>query len=238
MKSSKKIKKIVDLNNEIDFDFIVEEMTFKERLNSKTQFDNYDYYKHALNYVDENYDIIRKYIKVLDDRNNIFFDYYKQYKKIMNSKRNKTIECNRFYFRNIEKYELYENALCEKVRTKNINKVNLTIMIDYRSNMGRNYYSDFRYYNSDDMVELLEDARVVRKNKERASYQRSLMSMSLRYDVLKRDNYKCCICGASARMDGVKLEVDHIKPISKGGKTVLNNLQTLCMDCNRGKSNK
>ncbi len=111
-------------------------------------------------------------------------------------------------------------------------------MIDYRSNMGRNYYSDFRYYNSDDMVELLEDARVVRKNKERASYQRSLMSMSLRYDVLKRDNYKCCICGASARMDGVKLEVDHIKPISKGGKTVLNNLQTLCMDCNRGKSNK
>jgi 5-methylcytosine-specific restriction endonuclease McrA len=39
-------------------------------------------------------------------------------------------------------------------------------------------------------------------------------------------------------MDGVKLEVDHIKPISKGGKTVLNNLQTLCMDCNRGKSNK
>lgn len=37
---------------------------------------------------------------------------------------------------------------------------------------------------------------------------------------------------------GTKLHVDHIKPFSKGGKTVLENLQTLCFDCNLGKGNK
>ena len=56
-------------------------------------------------------------------------------------------------------------------------------------------------------------------------------------DILKRDNFKCKLCGRSAR-DGVELEVDHIIPISKGGKTIESNLRVLCKDCNRGKSDK
>jgi len=67
--------------------------------------------------------------------------------------------------------------------------------------------------------------------------QRAIVSDSLRYDVLRRDNYRCCICGATSK-DGVKLEVDHIIPISKGGKSTLDNLQTLCERCNRGKGTK
>ncbi|MBR2352886.1 MAG: HNH endonuclease, partial [Clostridia bacterium] len=43
--------------------------------------------------------------------------------------------------------------------------------------------------------------------------------------------------GATSR-DGVKLEVDHIIPVSKGGKSTLDNLQTLCERCNRGKGTK
>ena len=64
-----------------------------------------------------------------------------------------------------------------------------------------------------------------------------IMTDSLRYEVLKRDGYRCKICGVSAN-EGARLEVDHIIPISKGGKTVIDNLQTLCMSCNRGKSDK
>ena len=63
------------------------------------------------------------------------------------------------------------------------------------------------------------------------------MSDSIRYDVLKRDNFSCKICGATSR-EGAKLHVDHIIPVSKGGKTEMNNLQTLCERCNLGKSNK
>ena len=62
-------------------------------------------------------------------------------------------------------------------------------------------------------------------------------SLSLRFAVLKRDNYKCVICGRSpATTPGLELHVDHILPYSRGGETVIDNLQTLCSDCNLGKS--
>lgn len=57
----------------------------------------------------------------------------------------------------------------------------------------------------------------------------------MRYDVLRRDGFRCVKCGRG-REDGVKLHVDHIKPVSRGGKSVMANLQTLCEDCNCGKA--
>ena len=64
-------------------------------------------------------------------------------------------------------------------------------------------------------------------------------SLRLRYQVLKRDNFSCCQCGASPAKDpSVSLHIDHIIPWSKGGRTTLDNLQTLCSKCNLGKSNQ
>ena len=52
---------------------------------------------------------------------------------------------------------------------------------------------------------------------------------------MKRDGLRCTLCGQTAD-DGVKLVVDHIKPVSKGGLTEMENLRTLCDRCNSGKS--
>ncbi|MBF0428791.1 MAG: HNH endonuclease [Magnetococcales bacterium] len=63
-------------------------------------------------------------------------------------------------------------------------------------------------------------------------------SLRLRIKVLIRDRSTCCICGASpATTPGTILQIDHIVPWSKGGKTVPDNLQILCSFCNNGKSN-
>jgi hypothetical protein len=63
-------------------------------------------------------------------------------------------------------------------------------------------------------------------------------SLRLRWHVLQRDRFTCRACGASpALTPGVELHVDHIVAWSKGGETVLENLQTLCSVCNLGKSN-
>lgn len=71
---------------------------------------------------------------------------------------------------------------------------------------------------------------------KRVSSTRNI-SDKLRYQVLKRDKFKCCACGVSpAKNLGVELHVDHIIPWSKGGETTLENLQTLCSRCNIGKS--
>ena len=62
----------------------------------------------------------------------------------------------------------------------------------------------------------------------------------LRYDVLSKSEGRCALCGRSYREHGVTLEVDHIKPKSRFPELSLDihNLQVLCKDCNRGKSNR
>lgn len=64
------------------------------------------------------------------------------------------------------------------------------------------------------------------------------INLRMRFLVMKRDDFKCCLCGRSpATTPGLELHIDHIIPWSKGGETVIDNLQTLCSDCNLGKSN-
>ena len=51
--------------------------------------------------------------------------------------------------------------------------------------------------------------------------------------IFKRDGYKCLCCRATDN-----LTIDHIIPVSLGGTTEIDNLQTLCMRCNRRKHTK
>jgi len=95
---------------------------------------------------------------------------------------------------------------------------------------------------------LLAFAKTVKKgkliatgkgNKKKVRKLNLHANKSIRFDVLKRDNYKCRLCGASPATDSkITLHVDHIIPVSKGGETILQNLQTLCSDCNLGKAAK
>ncbi len=60
---------------------------------------------------------------------------------------------------------------------------------------------------------------------------RATLSVRKRFFVLKRDLYRCRLCKAT----GVPLEVDHVVPVARGGSDALDNLQALCVPCNRGK---
>lgn len=72
-----------------------------------------------------------------------------------------------------------------------------------------------------------------------AKEQRTLMTRKLREFIKKRDNYTCCYCGNSTYKEpNLLLEIDHITPVAKGGRTTEDNLQTLCWKCNRAKSDK
>lgn len=59
----------------------------------------------------------------------------------------------------------------------------------------------------------------------------------LRFRVFQRDRFRCVLCGRSPATDlSVELHADHILAVALGGKTVFENLQTLCNKCNLGKS--
>lgn len=59
-----------------------------------------------------------------------------------------------------------------------------------------------------------------------------------RYEALAQ-NPRCALCGASAKT-GARMNVDHIKPLSKRWDLRLSasNLQTLCASCNWGKGGR
>lgn len=60
--------------------------------------------------------------------------------------------------------------------------------------------------------------------------------VSLRFQILQRDRFKCTLCGASPALDPLcRLHVDHVIPWSRGGRTEPGNLTTLCKTCNLGK---
>lgn len=64
--------------------------------------------------------------------------------------------------------------------------------------------------------------------------ERAKLKPALRWAVLKRDGFTCRACGATANT-GAILHIDHVRPVSRGGYTAFDNLQTLCVACNLGK---
>ena len=96
----------------------------------------------------------------------------------------------------------------------------------------KNALKEFVEYNNNgiakDKIEILPQRK-----------SRKTINNSLRYEIMKRDSFKCCICGKSpANEIGVMLEIDHIIAVTKGGDNSIENLQTICKNCNIGKLNK
>ena len=61
-------------------------------------------------------------------------------------------------------------------------------------------------------------------------------SEDIRLAVYEEQGGRCALCGRE--MDETFMEADHIVPWSRGGRTVRENCQMLCRDCNRRKSAK
>jgi hypothetical protein len=87
------------------------------------------------------------------------------------------------------------------------------------------------------LIEVKEEVAFQASRVGQMKQERGRLTKGLRYDVLNRDKFQCVICGHD-QSDGVKLHIDHIFPVAKGGKTELDNLRVLCDACNLGKKDK
>lgn len=86
--------------------------------------------------------------------------------------------------------------------------------------------------------DTIDTNEVIKENKTQVGEGRGI-NLSLRYKVLGRDNFKCVRCGRTPATNlGVELHIDHKLPFSMGGKTILENLETKCKECNLGKGNR
>lgn len=55
--------------------------------------------------------------------------------------------------------------------------------------------------------------------------------------VMMRDQYSCVPCAKQGRVTEAN-EMDHIVPKAKGGTDSLSNLQAICRDCHKAKTQK
>lgn len=118
-----------------------------------------------------------------------------------------------------------------------------TLVVEYKfvytSNGGMAQRSFTVPMTEENIIELIKRLENMLTTKALEKEQRTMMTAKLREFIKNRDNYTCCNCGNSTHAEpNLLLEIDHIIPISKGGCTVEENLQTLCWKCNRAKSNK
>ena len=134
-----------------------------------------------------------------------------------------------------------ESGFYSRLGFANIDESTLTVeyKFSYTSNGGmaqRSFTVPMTEETIAELVKMLESKLTTRAF---AKEQRMLMTKKLREYIKKRDDFTCCNCGNSTYVEpNLLLEIDHIVPVSKGGCTVEDNLQTLCWKCNRAKSNK
>lgn len=232
-KTSQKIQKIIKLNESYNFKGIKQNRrSITEREYSRKSLDRVTGTSIIKYHIENNINEIRT-----DVENAIYnIDLLEKYTK----KIEEILLCESI---NNSEYSLNKYKCIEKRVLKNLIYkkedflITLKIEVYYRSNGGNVNDSRKGKYRFNDLVNIYNEWKNGNKFEETIRQERKIMNDDIRYNVLKRDNYSCQICGVTAK-DGAKLHVDHIIPVSKGGKTVMSNLRTLCEQCNIGKSNK
>lgn len=117
--------------------------------------------------------------------------------------------------------------------------LNVEYRFTYTSNGGMAQRSFAVPMTEENITELILQLENKLSQEALAKEQRALMTAKLRNHIKERDNYTCCQCGNSTLAEpNLLLEIDHIIPVSKGGLTQEDNLQTLCWKCNRNKGAK
>lgn len=234
---SEKYKELITLNSKYIFNDLGEtSRTIYEKEYSHKAFDRACANDILIYHIENNKDNIREYILNAYKNKKMYDDYLIELNKIMGIKTNtKLIE-----EKGINENKFYKNEQKVINKTKineSIYNVFIKVVIKYTTKSGKNNYQKEQMVGYKELCDLYMKWRNGKKYEETSKRERKYMNDKLRYDILKRDNFKCQKCGTSAN-DGAKLHVDHIIPVSKGGQTTPSNLQTLCDRCNIGKSNK
>ncbi len=237
--NSPRLKKQSEINQKTKFNDIAKtEYSFSQSCNSKKQLEKFSIYDFFIALVEKDYDLFMKiYLPVAQNIKN-----EKQYLKELEETKTEISDefCKELRVKK-ERFAKKEEDIFDKNIIKPTTNIIFYLYAYYISPKGQNRYKKECSYTFADFEKILVITKSLMDKKQTRQYQikveRAKLSDSLRYDVLKRDGFKCQICGSSAS-DGVKLHVDHIIPVSKGGKTELKNLRTLCDRCNMGKSDK
>jgi 5-methylcytosine-specific restriction endonuclease McrA len=213
---------------------------WEDRVNSKAKLDRYDLHTFFLARLAVLEDQILNQIAVQIQDVSVYAEYQAAYQRLGSAKLGRSSynkKINRMSFVRIE-----QKLFTKRMLSAPVCAAQVRCFVRYTSPKGQNSYSRGLEWNFEQLRSGLTEMKQIQTAQSTATFlrqqERNRMSVSLRYQVFSRDNSCCTRCGATPKTHGVSLHVDHIVPVSKGGKTEMDNLQTLCAPCNLGKSNR
>ncbi len=233
------LKELIRLNTKTHFRVRIQpQYVFTEYCESKRAFDRLDNYNYLKIEIAKSEGFFEDIIAYVEFNKKL----YKRYLAKCNYIKNNTPPINSKPYRISQKrFNAIETKLFSTHQLSPVLATEIISQAQYTSPEGRNHYEKKSIIDYETLVGLVESVHEEKAatiiHREHMKAERSKMTDSLRYDILRRDHFRCQICGATAQ-DGVKLHVDHIIPVSKGGKTEKSNLRTLCDKCNLGKRDK
>lgn len=231
-----KYNKVAELNKKYEFKEIGKiNRIIKEREYSHKSFDRARANSIILYQIENNVNNIRDFILDAYRNKKAYDNYIEEYLKIDDIVSDSNLEQIKFSRKKYNKIE--KRIIKEILYDKKIYNISINVIVSYTTPSGKNTYKKNRVVDYQELCDLYMQWRNGKKYDETSKRERKYLTDKMRYDVLKRDDFKCQKCGITAK-DGAKLHVDHIIPVSKGGTTTLSNLQTLCDRCNLGKSDK
>lgn len=206
-----------DLSHSYDNRNFYNDISCKDYLTYQLVYIQYEVDK-AINDIIENKKIWNRYATEVNSK--ISFGLFGEVKQLKNTK--KLLRVEKKIFRQKTLHPCLNFSINVALHLTNIN--------------GKHLKS--KYYNFQ-----IEDIKAIEKNlrkKKGSRYldddiwnslcrvERGKVTNRMRFAIYKRDHYRCRKCGRKTN----DLEVDHIIPIAKGGKSTFDNLQTLCHRCN------
>lgn len=237
--TSELVSKLKELNGKYEFDFSIKrEYSFRYSCPSKYKFDKTSVDDYFYMLIQENMVGFKSLLDKLNNNEKLLHQYNDEYKSLSSTATKEQAKKAKVPYKS---YLKNEQKFYEKERLSPPIQTDLYCEVTYTSPAGRNFYRNYNIYDRFDLQTMIDrvsrDISIRQSTAYKKKIERAKLTDSLRYDVMRRDGFRCVLCGNSVE-DGYKLHVDHIIPISRGGQTELSNLRTLCERCNLGKSDK
>ena len=209
--------------------------SYRVKLDSKQKFDRFDAQAHLATVVREMLPTWEELVSRASSNDCCYTQYCQECDDLI--KHSPTPKQVPWYLISRKRYRRFEWAEFHSAMLAPKHRLDVRVSWSYTSPAGRNSYADSETFDLADVSCQVEFTHERLAYEQSARYQRSLITNSVRFEVFRRDGYRCQICGRT-RGDGAKLVVDHIVPVAKGGTSDMDNLQTLCFECNSGKSDR
>ncbi len=238
-KSSSVLKELQIINGKYHYKNINHDYLYLYSCSSRAQFNRFEFDKYFIEILCDNSAFYQKLIKAIEYNKKELAKYKKKIDEIDFSETEIMAGKTKIP---IKIYQRIQGKYFQKMILPDpVTDVCIVCRKEYITPAGRTRIWEDLVYDYKKLLRFFKHSQEIKEQREtrrgQIEYERSLMTPTMRYEILKRDNFRCQICGSTAQ-DGVKLHIDHIIPVSKGGKTIPENLRVLCDRCNFGKSDK